>query len=286
MKKIIEFLKKIFRKFFHKKEKNTKKEIKYIRKLNNINWELIDSLKEYDIVFVEMRNDEIERNNIPEEHQVRPFLIYQKKPDTKEALGYYFTSNINNYFFRNQKYNGMKLILNKEKYNLTKHTMIQYEHNTFLPYENIKYYISSLNNRDISKLKKYKLLLTNGTAISNKENIIIEIGDIINKDDKDYLIYQMDNTNCYCYNINNVKKDDIDIEKEHNYIRFNNKFYYINFDENKIFKNTDTLSIVNRFNEKTVDLVRQNKKDLKHNEKLMKYVSHPKTKKKKKGKRR
>lgn len=236
-------------------------------KIKNINWNLINSLKDNDIVLVKMTIEEIENNDIEKSHQNRPFLIREKNDEEELVHSYYCTSNIkNNYFFKRDNNKGLKIVFNKNNYNLNKNTLLMFNKEINLSYENIIHWMDHINKDDLNKLKKYRNLLFGQMAISDKNNKVIEIGDIILNNGIQYVIYQMDNTQCYGYQINEVNKK-IDIELEYNYIYFNNKLYYINFQRNKVFDNNDTLCIINRFNIEIIEQIKQNKKTLKHENK-------------------
>ena len=43
--------------------------------VKNINWELIETLDEYDIVIVKMTKEEVDERNIDINHQIRPFVV-------------------------------------------------------------------------------------------------------------------------------------------------------------------------------------------------------------------
>lgn len=274
MKKILEFIKKFF-KFKNKREEiikttiieNKPKEIIETTTIKNINWELINSLNEYDIIFVKMTDEEINRYNIEQSHQKRPFLINKKIDEKQMFSGYYFTSNVNNHiFFRKEQNKGLKIVLNKDTYIINKNALLLFQNGIQIPYENTIHLMAHMNNKDISKLKKYRNLLCNSEAISNKENMIVEIADIILKDNNYYVIYQMDNTNCYGYSINQSNKH-VDLEKDHNYIMFDKQLYFIDYKNNIVLNNNEEIHIIGRFNDDVVNIIKENKKQLKFEQK-------------------
>ena len=214
-----------------------------------------------------MTDEEINKNNIKEDHQRRPFLI-NKKNDAKQIFnGYYFTSNVNNHiFFRKEQNKGLKIVLNKDNYKMHKNGLILFQQNNELPYENTIHLLDHIKDNDLSKLKKYKNLLCDLEVISNKENKVIEIGDIVLEENTHYIIYQIDNTNCYGYPIIE-SNDDVDLEKNHNYILFNKQLYFIDYKNNKIFNNNHEIHIVKRFNYEVVNTIKENKKQIKFEQK-------------------
>lgn len=238
---------------------------KKIIKIQNINWDLINILKNRDIVFVRMKDEEIKKNHIEKSHQKRPFLILKKDDDKKIATGYYFTSNMNNIFFRQHQYKGLKLVINKNNYKLSKNTMLLFNNEIQLPYENIIRKLSYLDNNDLNKLKKYKKLIQQEPILSEKENIVIEIGDIIiaNNGIK-YIIYQMDNTNCYGYPIYKTDVKHIDVNIDLEFIPFYKTIYFIDYENQKTFNINDTLCIIDRFNDEFIEKINLNKKELKY----------------------
>ena len=260
MKKILQFLKKLF----SKKEKEIITTIKEEKiTIKNINWDLINSLSKYDIVYVKMNDEEIEKGKIEKSHQQRPFIIMNKKDEKELAQGYYITSNItNNYIFRKEKFKGLKLVLNKNTYQFKKSGLILLHNNRELPYENIIHKISHINEHDLNKLKKYRNILCQNITVSTKEKKVIEIGDIILDNNINYVIYQMDNTNCYGYYIER-SNDNINIDENHNYILFNHQLYFIDYKQNKTFNNNDSLYIISRFSNEIIEIIKNNKKKIK-----------------------
>lgn len=277
MKKLFAFLTKLF---FNNKddviemnnEESVKEEItnpidNVSLKIKTINWELIRRLNKYDIVFVKMTNSEIEHYNIEKTHQQRPFLIIEKKDEEEIACGYYFTSNIaNNPFFKKENHRNLKLVLNADDYALNKNSLVLFNNEITLPYENIIHWIDHISPSDLKKLKKYRNLLYDLSASSSQKNKTIEIGDIILDNDINYIIYQTDNTNCYGYPISKFSGY-VNLERDHNYILVNKQLYFIDYQNCKVFKNNDTFRFVNRLNTETVELIRKNKKQIKYEQK-------------------
>lgn len=264
MKRIIEFFKKLFK----IKQGNNINEniINNDYNIKNINWNLINNLKENDIVLVKMDNKTIERDNIEKMHQKRPFLIQLKQDEYQEVVGYYLTSNLNHYFFNKKENKALKVILNKDNYYFHKNSLIIYDEEIRIPYENIIHFLSHLNKDDLKKLKKYRQLFWGNTIQTGKNNFFIDIGDIVLDNEKAYIIYQMDNVHCYGYHISTTRKH-VDVTKNLNYIYFDNQLYYIDYNDYKTFNNDDTLQVIKRFNEDIVNLIRINKKTIKYNEK-------------------
>lgn len=230
------------------------------KNIKNINYELINKIKENDIIWVKMEEVRIKEQNISPEHSKRPFLITKKNENKQILQGYYCTSNIN-YKFQNDKYNHFKIILNENCYNIKKSSLLKYNELIHLPYENALEFIDHINNMDLNKLKKYRDIIQKQPIISNKENILIDIGDIIFFEDSYYVVYQKDNTQFYCYEINQTNEY-INLKENFNYVMNNNNIYFINYKNNKILNNNDTVYIVNKFNKKTIEYVKLNKKRL------------------------
>lgn len=231
-------------------------------KISNVNWNLISNIMENDIVFVKMNEEEIEKNNIEDSHQKRPFIINRKINCGQLVCGYYLTSNINNAFFEKENKKGLKLVLNKDIYNLSKSSVVELDNEVKLPYKNIISIMDHINTADLNKLIKYRNLLCYLPVVSSKENKIIEIGDIVLNDYKKYIIYQVDNTNCYGYLVMESNQN-VNVKQNYNYIRFNSKLYFIDYKQNKSFNNNDELCIIERWNYDIVDTIKHNKKLLK-----------------------
>ena len=71
------------------------------------NWTLINKLKDYDMVFVKMNEEDIKNFHVQEDHQIRPFLIIRKQDGKQIVKGYYLTSKIlKNYYFEQNKHKG------------------------------------------------------------------------------------------------------------------------------------------------------------------------------------
>ena len=263
MKKIVELIRKIFKKepkIVEEKIKEIEKKEKII--LKNINWDLIKKINTYDIVSVKMNEEEIIENDIEESHQIRPFVV-EEKDDLKEILkGHYLTSNIQSKLFYKQKYSGFRMVLRKENYKLSKNSLVVINDKINMPYENVIKIIDSMKKEDLKKFKKYIELVEEKPVISNKENLIIEIGDIIRYNDMEYIIFQIDNTNCYGYGIKK-SKENIDVRDNHHYTRFDKQVYYIDYKNNISLNKYENIKIINRFDEYMVELIKENKKLLK-----------------------
>ena len=237
-------------------------EIKKNITLTNINWDLIDNLKNYDIVFVKMDEETIKEKELKEKEnkQKRPFIIKEKNNDNNTFYGHYFTSNVtNHYFFKKEQYKGLRFIIDHTKYHLNNNSLIRINELFELPYENIIHYMAHLDENDQKKLEKYTSLLNKKTVISNKDNKVIEIGDIILDNNIYYIIYQADNTNCYAYPITLYDRY-IDLSINHDYFLFNHKVYFVDYKNYKIFNINDNILITNRFNSDIVDTIKENKK--------------------------
>ena len=266
MKKIREFIKKYFVKIKNFILKNRldkqNKEIKLNDvEITSINWELINNLSKYDLVLVKMDNMEIKKNNISEGHQKRPFLIRKNYSNEKKFNGYYCTSNINGNYV-NDRYNELKLVLYKNNYVLHKSTLLLYDKEVSVDYENVIHWLDHLNCKDITKLKKYRTLIKGKMYISYGRDGLIEIGDVVHHLGINYLIYQVDNTKIYGYYIVKYEKDEQYLE-DHRYILDGNNMYFIDYSRNVVFDKDDVLHVVNRFSEEFVNNVRKNKKILK-----------------------
>ena len=266
MKKILEFIKKIIIKFSNKDIKDNNKIDN--NTVTNINSELINKLNSYDIIIVKMTEE-----NIDIDHQVRPFIITEKDINNNEVKGYYLTSNLNNSFFSNISNKGLKLIISKERYNISKNSLISLQNLVSIPYENVKHNVDHLDSKDINRLKKYRNLINNIPVISNKDNKVVEIGDVVAIDNNNFIIYQQDNTNCYGYVIKLA--NEINMDMEYNYINFNNELYFVDYSKQRTFKNDNEIKIVKRFNNDLVDKIIENKK-------LKKFEQKQKTKVKRK----
>ncbi len=101
--------------------------------------------------------------------------------------------------------------------------------------------------KDLIKLKKYRNFLSNQVVFSDYENRVIEIGDIVSSDNKNYIIYKIANNKCYGYAI--FKKS--------------NQLMFVDYSDHQKFDINSKISIVNYFGDSIVQLIRNNKKKLK-----------------------
>lgn len=243
---------------------NPEKNESYVR-INSINWNLINKISKNDIIFVKMNEEAIKAKNIENEHSKRPLVVTKKDNTNRYIEGYYCTSNINNFIFRDN-YNGLKLVLNKNTYDFSKNTLVMLNNLVTLPYENVIHTMSHLTDKDTKLLHKYSKLFHNIPVTSCEANKLVEPGDVISKDKKRYLIYQTDSTYCYGYEIRRSKKE-VNLKENHNYFKFYNKLYSVNYTNPRIFNANDTLCIIDRFNKDIVKEVRDNKKKIRYEKK-------------------
>lgn len=212
-----------------------------------------------------MNEEAIKAKNIENEHSKRPLVVTKKDNTNRYIEGYYCTSNINNFIFRDN-YNGLKLVLNKNTYDFSKNTLVMLNNLVTLPYENVIHTMSHLTDKDTKLLHKYSKLFHNIPVTSCEANKLVEPGDVISKDKKRYLIYQTDSTYCYGYEIRRSKKE-VNLKENHNYFKFYNKLYSVNYTNPRIFNANDTLCIIDRFNKDIVKEVRDNKKKIRYEKK-------------------
>lgn len=234
-------------------------------RINYINWNLINRISKNDIIFVKMNEEVIKAQNIENEHSKRPLVVTKKDNTNRYIEGYYCTSNINNFIFRDN-YNGLKLVLNKDVYHFNKNTLVMLDNLITLPYENVIHTMSHLTDKDTKLLHKYSKLFHNIPVTSYEASKLVEPGDVISKDKKRYLIYQTDSTCCYGYEINRSKKQ-VNLKENHNYFKFYNELYSVSYTNPKTFNTSDTLCIVDRFNKDIVKEVRDNKKKIRYEKK-------------------
>lgn len=226
--------------------------------VKNINWELINRLKKYDIVYVKMNEETIKKNKIEKEHQKRPFLITSKSEES--IKGYYMTGNTNKKSF---KKSDIKIILSKDKYNLKKNSLIKCDNEITLPLKNIEYIMDHLSEYDIEKLKKLKKIINS----CNKEiyNTFLEIGFVVIQNEKEYIIYQKDNQFSYGYSIKPtmLKYKNNAGEKNPYVIVLNNKNYEIDYKDQKKYDNRLKYNVIDIITKKSVYEIDNNKKLIK-----------------------
>ena len=226
--------------------------------INNINWDLINKISKYDIVYVKMNQETIDEYHIQKEHQKRPFLVTLKNDDS--VKGYYMTGNLKQTSFKGSS---IKMVVNKDTYSLKKNSLIKCNEEITLPFENIENYISKLTYADIYKLKELRKVATSDLNETYKAKL--EMGYIVKVDDKKYIIYQKDNQFSYGYNIKITNEKSINSNGEKNpyIIIFNNKNYELNYKDQKQFNNKTEYDVENIFSTSIVYEIDNNKKLLK-----------------------
>ena len=63
------------------------------------------------------------------------------------------------------------------------------------------------------------------------------------------------------------QKKEVNLKENHNYFKFYNKLYSVNYTNPRIFNANDTLCIIDRFNKDIVKEVRDNKKKIRYEKK-------------------
>lgn len=260
MKWLIQLIKKIF----IKKQINPDIVIEDVV-IKDINWKAINRIKAYSLVLVRMTQEEIEKDKIEINHQKRPFIVEDKDDENEMLTGYYLTSNVNSCVFNKNR--GLRLVLDKDFYRLNKNSLVLLNEKINLPFENVIFYFEPVNNIDLMILKKYRNLICGIPTISNKENNVIEIGDIVFYDNFKYIIFQVDNTRCYGYAISKVNSY---VDENPHYIKYNKSFYFVDYQNHRTFSNIEELSIIDRLDYETVSLIIENKRILKVKNKVKK----------------
>lgn len=224
--------------------------------IKNINWELIKSLREYDIVFVRMNDGDI-KGEIGEGHEQRPFLI--NKISDNFLYGYYLTGNLKYRCFRKDRHENLRLILDKVKYGFQKDSLVLYNREITLPYENVLFYMEHLDDYDINVLKKYRDILLGKGLISTKDNVLIRMGDVIRYNSKYYIIYQIYDGKCFGYCISKINGVLV-FEEDYNYIKYNKNTYLVDYDDCITVNIDDELHVLEKFGYDIARLIVNNKK--------------------------
>lgn len=245
-------------------EKSNDKQIKKINsiKIQNINWEAI---KSYDIVLARMNDEDIWYYQVG--HEYRPFLVKSKNDKNKLVNGYYLTSNVNYDYFNNVDGKNIKIVLKQEEYKLNKNSLVLFQKEVKLPYEQVIHYIDHLSKKDLEKLEKLERSLSVLHPQSDKflkVKQIPKLGDIVDVNSENYIIYAVDSTYCYGYSIAENVDINMILKGDFNNIMYNGRIYYIDYNNQKIFNSRDVLMIVGHFNEDTVKLIKKNKKEIKY----------------------
>ena len=216
-----------------KKDKNIR--------MTYVNEQLINAIKQYDIIYVKMSYLLIKEQGILK-HTKRPFIV--ENVTKKYIKGYYLTGSTDNYC----KMKSNKLIIKRKNYDLEKDSLVRCDKIEKLPYKNVLGIIDHLNNMDIAMLKKYRALAQGKTIDSNKDNPILEVGDMIFYNNKSYVILRNDNDltayNIFCDN------NDSDLCFD-----FGNQKYVVDYTKKIHLNIDDEATIISRLNEYSLESI-------------------------------
>jgi len=99
----------------------------------------------------------------------------------------------------------------------------------------------------------------------------IDIGDVIDVEDRKYFIYQKDNTYLYGFLIKNkglVWNSNVDFDNDFNYFRSGNELYRVFYDSNIKVPVKDDYLVTDVMNEDVHDQVITKRKDMKYKQKV------------------
>lgn len=240
-----------------------KKVLKLLKKLcNNANnkiethkqkKEIFNKLKIGDMVWCIMPLPKKQLNLIEQSHRIRPYLVVYKEQNF--LLCYQCSSKD-----RVELNNCQKYLISGKKYKTKKDSWIDLTEIIKIKIKNIESTYITLNQIDIKNIEKrikinqYK---GNSNIINFNEQIYLEIGDVVLKEDTNYFIYSEDNVNVYGFKIQKKKKDEQEFEK----IIIDRKTYYTNFKEFKIISRNDNVCVINiAFTEEILEIFNKRKK--------------------------
>lgn len=233
--KIIDSQDEIIKNFFHENFSN-----------DNNTESILSTIKIGDIIWAKRYNTEQEKEAIPEGHQEGPYIILGIMPEGFIACPGTSTTPKEEVYDRCIQFNN--------EYLLPKHTYFKMFYNHFVSNDSFIYKIDALTNMDRKKLlKELKVKKCSHFVYENKiEKLIIpiEIGDIIQKQNKIYLIISEETDKLLCLPLNNYNKNEncIDLKSlDFNklmWINKNDKNYFIDF-----INNTKLNAILKKYRE-------------------------------------
>ncbi len=195
---------------------------------------LLESLNPGDLVWAKMPLPQKELNRIPENHQIRPYLVICK--NKFYIYAYQSSSKPWNKLNNCQEYFINKLCYQKRKDSFINLTIVHK-----IPFIYLKSYYLTLNKLDLKNIQKRLQTKVNQQYQFPIDIYILE-GDVIIINHQLYYVYASDYAYIYCFSI--FKKCPKDKTKYTNII-INNKTYYTTFKEKVSFLRTNEMNIIN-----------------------------------------
>ncbi|MBE6157819.1 MAG: hypothetical protein E7160_03400 [Firmicutes bacterium] len=229
--------------------------------------ELNTNDKNGQIYWVHMNEDYITDKTMEESHKIRPFLIVDS--DSTDYTGYYMTSNLKNFHFNKPWFSKYKSVISNNRYNLKKPSIVLLGNTVTVSDDEVLNYIDTLGESDYIRVLKNAGLYAKRKV--NISGMYIDIGDVIDVEDRKYFIYQKDNTYLYGFLIKNkglVWKSNVDFDNDFNYFRSGNDLYRVFYDSNIKVPVKDNYLVTDVMNEDVHDQVITKRKNMKYKQKV------------------
>lgn len=245
-----------------------------------VNNDFFNKIKPSSILWVKMPNYvKIKHEEKP--HDERPYVVINVDHNNKELNGFYTTSNGENATLCNKKYKKYKYVISNKKYKLTKPSFVEFYYCATLSFKDVIHVLDNLDSKDYKLMLKKVNLFRNKKVISNGQNMILEIGDIIIDNDQLYLIFQHDYQYSYALKIFKTNMSNFNINDNPNCFKSEGIIYGVDFDETIILNNIDEFVIKDIILEEQLKPILEKRKEYKFKKKHGD-IDHRKIKRKKK----
>lgn len=218
------------------------------------------------LYFVKMNVDDIRKRIAGTTHELRPFVVVAKSED--ELKGFYTTSSLKGLKFGKECFTKYRTVLSNKKYKLNKSSVVLIDKIACIHDSNIIRMIDSIDNEDLAKILKMNAL-HEGSKVELKGKYLGE-GDVIRRDNSNYLIYQKDNAFAYGFKILNkgkVSNSRVDLRSTCDYFVSEEDLYKIDFNESKMFSKNDKYLLCDNVTYNILNLIQENRKRKKYYEK-------------------
>lgn len=226
-----------------------------------------DSGETKKIYFVKMNIQDMVKRINNTSHELRPFVALEKI-NNNWLKGFYTTSNLKGLDFSEDCFTKYRTVLSNKKYRLNKSSIVLIDKLTTIDNGNILREIDSIDNDDLVKIIKLRnLYLRNLLYLKGK---YLNEGDVILKNNKNYLIYQSDSSFVYGFRILNngkVSNSRVDLRSTCNYFISEEDIYKIDFNDSKMFSKNDKYLLCDNVTDDILNLIQENRKRKKYYEK-------------------
>lgn len=219
------------------------------------------------IYFVRMNASDMKNKIAGTSHELRPFVVVGKTYDYK-LKGFYTTSNLKGLNFSKKCFTKYRTVLSNKKYKLNKSSVVIIDKMFFLDDFNILKKIDLIDNRDLANIFKMNALF-NGRKVELNGKYLGE-GDVVQKTESNYLIYQKDSLFSYGIKIKYKEKMNesrIDLRTTFDYFVDGDEIYRIFYNDYIKVSNDDRVVLRDHLADDILRNVKLNKKNKRYHEK-------------------